>query len=83
MTGQREVESLCKRLRASLRIEKPREDSLNVRPDASIVREEGRDDNMGLEDSFGGDAAEAAEDFTLPAKGASLHCTGDPSQYSC
>ena len=72
MTGQREVESLCKRLRTSLRADKPKEETSHAK--AHVVKEEGRDDNIGLEDSFGGDAAEAAEDFTLPAKGQSLLC---------
>lgn len=68
MTGQREVESLCKRLRTSLKAEEFK-DTTFARSSQLESKEQGRDDNIGLEDSFGGDAAEAAEDFTSAAKG--------------
>ncbi len=71
MTGQREVESLCKRLRTSLGIQKLREDEVMGKIKAD---KEERGDDIGVEDTFGGDAAEAAEEVDTAGKGMTAFC---------
>jgi len=77
MTGQREVESLCKRLRTSLgksRKEGGPHADPHERHGAGAV-EEG-----GMEDGFGEDAAEAADDVREDKLG--KHCSQHKHQYT-
>lgn len=72
LTGQREVESLCKRLRSSLKNGRPteaREVDPKTKPNKAEDEEKVGDDDIGMEDGFGEDAAEAAEDHISAGKG--------------
>lgn len=61
LTGQREIEDVCKRLRASLGRRKASAEPL-ARTDGSKIADE--DAEIGVEEAFGNDAAEAAEDIS-------------------
>ena len=69
VTGQREVESLCKRLRSSLCSRKPAltESADESRRPSNLQEQVG--DETGIEDGFGEDAAESAAEADGPSKG--------------
>lgn len=72
MTGQREVEGLCKRLRTSLNEEK----RSKFEPDMEASKEntlgQANESEMGVEDGFGEDAAENDVEFVLSKGDSSL-----------
>lgn len=71
LTGQREVDSLCKRLKTSLNKQQPTSD-VAVPTSHTESREENQE-GEGLEDGFGEDAVEAAAEADVFSRGALIY----------